>query len=89
MNVTPVERKVLTALVRSYSSYEDFCFSGFKSLCSRTRLDRKRVRRACRSLTRKGLAQFARGLWTEDGEPAGSGYAATKAGAEIIGAVVD
>ena len=43
-------------------------------------LDRKRVRRACRSLARKGLLQFGRGLWTEDGEPAGSGYGATTDG---------
>ncbi len=76
------ERKVLAALVDAYSTYEDFCFKGFAGIMSFTGLDRKTVRRAARSLARKGLAQYGRGLWTEDGEMAGSGYACTKAGAE-------
>lgn len=72
------EEKVLAALAASYS--EDFGYIGFAGVSRRTRLSRREVRRACRSLTRKGLAQFARGLWTENGRTAGSGYAATKAG---------
>jgi monoamine oxidase len=43
-------------------------------------MNRKRIRRACRSLARKGLAEFHRGLWRESGEPGGSGYGATRAG---------
>lgn len=77
------EQKVLVELADHWSSYEGYCYSGFASLCTETGLDRKIVRRACRSLTRKGLAQFGRGLWTEDGEPAGSGYASTKDGAAL------
>jgi hypothetical protein len=77
-------KKVLTALADSYSSYEDFCYSNFAGLSSETGLDRKQVRKSCRFLMRKGLAQFGRGLWTDDGEPAGSGYAATKAGAALV-----
>lgn len=34
----------------------------------------------CRSLRQRGLAEFHRGLWSEDGEPAGSGYCITEAG---------
>jgi hypothetical protein len=75
------EAKVLVELASRYS-YEGFGYSGFTPISVETGLDRKAVRRACRSLARKGLAEFGRGLWTEDGEPAGSGYAATKQGAE-------
>ena len=43
----------------------------------------KKVRRAVRSLARKGLAVYGRGLWNDDG-PAGSGYACTEKGYEEI-----
>lgn len=69
-------RKVLAVLAerRSY-----WCF---EPLMNETGLDRARVRRACRFLARKGFAKFRGGLWSEDGEPYGSGYAATKEGRE-------
>lgn len=38
------------------------------------------VRRTVRSLARKGLASFHKGLWTDDGEPAGAGYTLTPQG---------
>lgn len=86
MPINDTHKKVLAALVESYTDYEDFCFCTFQRLMADTGLDRAAVRRSCRFLTRKGLAQFGRGLWSEDGEPFGSGYAATKAGAELIAA---
>lgn len=79
-----IEGKVLAALVHAFSSYEGFCYQAFASLSEETGLDRKQVRRACRSLSRKGLAEFGKGLWTDDGEPAGSGYAATQAAADLV-----
>jgi hypothetical protein len=82
--MTENERKVLSALHDAYSDYEDFCYLGFAGIMSRTGLDRKIVRRSARSLARKGLAQFGSGLWTDDGEPAGSGYRCTKEGAALI-----
>lgn len=75
--VSENERKVLGALLEG-EGYGGFSAFGFRSLVSMTGLERKVVRRACRSLARKGLAEFHKGLWTEDGEPAGSGYSATK-----------
>lgn len=78
------EKRVLTVLVAAGDSYLGFGYLGFAGIGARLeddhsiKLDRKAIRRACRSLKRKGLAEFCRGLWTEDGEPAGSGYAATK-----------
>ena len=50
----------------------------FEPIAVNTGLDRKVVRRACRSLARKGLAQFIRGLWDDEGNPAGSGYGPTE-----------
>ncbi len=79
-----LERKVLRALHSAWNEYEDFCFLSFKPLCRRTRLSRAEVRRGCRSLKRKGFAQYGRGLWNYDGEVAGSGYACTKAGREVL-----
>lgn len=78
--MSPKETKVLRALVEHGTDYCGFCFLNFASISDETGFDRKTVRRACRSLTRKGLAEFGKGLWTEDGEPAGSGYCATKSG---------
>jgi hypothetical protein len=73
------EQKVLGYLTEDGFSW-DQGYSGFAGIVANTRLDRKTVRRACRSLARKGLTEFGKGLWNDDGEPAGSGYCATKAG---------
>jgi hypothetical protein len=79
------EVKVLTVLVERRDNYsEGFYFQSFAYLQKKTGLERGAVCRACRALARKGLAEFARGLWSEDGEPAGSGYGATKQGAAFI-----
>lgn len=76
--MTPNDTKVLDALAERWSEY--FGYIGFAALQSDTGLSRREVRLSCRRLTRKGFAEFARGLWSEDGMPAGSGYAATEAG---------
>jgi len=55
-------------------------YLNFKSIARRSKLDLKYVRRSVRALARKGLAEYGKGLWTEDGEPAGSGYRCTVAG---------
>ena len=76
---TPNETKVLALLA---SGGEDFGVMSFAGIAHYIKLNRKEIRRACRSLKRKGLAEFHRGCWTEDGEPAGSGYGASPAGRE-------
>lgn len=55
----------------------------------RSGLDRHLVRRTVRALARKGFVTLLRGLWTEDGEPAGSGYGITQAGAAFLNARID
>ena len=47
-------------------------------------LEKRLVRRTVRALARKGLAQYERGLFNEDGETAGSGYSLTKEGYERL-----
>jgi hypothetical protein len=76
--VNDVERKVLQSL--SEAGWGEDWYLPFAPICDEWGLARNVVRRACRSLARKGLAEFESGLWDEDGEPAGSGYTATEAG---------
>lgn len=82
MNLNPAEKKVLGFLAETYS--EDFGYTGFSWISKRTRLPRNKVRLACRSLKRKGFAKFSSGLWNDDGQPAGSGYSASREGVAFI-----
>lgn len=83
MKLTPNERKVLAFLADNYSL--DMGVYPFAPIMRETGLDRAAVRRACRSLRRKGLTEFHSGCWNYDGEPVGSGYCATKRLSEIGG----
>lgn len=80
MDLTEQERKVLGKL---WSAGEEYCY-GFAPIAADTKLDRKQVREACRSLRDKGLTRFERALWDEyDGTPAGSGYGLTREGRTV------
>lgn len=68
------EGAVLACLKDAHDGMGGFSYLAFAPIQAETGLTRKDVRRACRSLTRKGLAEFGSGLWTEVGYPAGSGY---------------
>lgn len=59
----------------------------FRAICDHDGLPHDRVRRAVRGLARKGLAQYARGLCTEDGDFAGSGYCCTELGWRVYEAL--
>ncbi len=80
------EQKVLLELSTIWGYDENFY--AFDQLANLTKLDRKQVRRACRSLAKKGLAEFGRGLMDDDGMVAGSGYAATKKGHDLISEII-
>ena len=80
--LTENERLVLCVLCAKPD--EDFPFLSFAPICEGTKLDRKVVRRACRSLARKGLAEYERGLWNQSCEPCGAGDGATAAGKGLI-----
>lgn len=81
-NVNELEKEVLALLAGTTRTDGEMCV-GFKYL-SDEGTDIKTVRRACRSLRRKGLAEYYRGLMTEDGEVAGSGYCITDLGHEVV-----
>lgn len=81
--VNDIERKVLRVLADEYHPEEWSAYS-FKGLTGQTKLELKDVRRACRSLAKKGLAAYERSLVDCDGMMAGSGYRATEEGAALI-----
>ena len=81
IKINEKERKCLNFLAGEY--WGGLCYS-FVTIEDDTGLSRSEVRRACRSLRRKGLAKFVRGLMNDDGEVAGSGYCATRVGAAFV-----
>ena len=73
------ERKVLIGITEN--SAPDWAFP-FQSIIDLTGIEPHNTRRVVRSLARKGMMRFCRGLISDDGELAGSGYAVTEAGWE-------
>lgn len=80
--MSPNEWKVLAFLADGCE--DDYGFWAFAGIMKGTGLDRKTVRRCCRSLKRKGFAVFESGLWSDEGEVAGSGYCSTRKGREAV-----
>jgi len=78
--LTDHEAAVLEALAARHNISADTSYLHFGMIEERTGLDRGQVRDASRALAARGLAQFSRGLWTDDGTPGGSGYAITEVG---------
>jgi hypothetical protein len=60
----------------------------FDMVSERTGLDRKKVRRAVRGLARKGLTEFCRTSWDDEGKPHGAGYELTKKGRQVLDEMV-
>ncbi len=83
--MTPDARKCLDALEELSAPDGEMCVP-FAPLMNHTELDRKTVRRNVRLLARLGLAEYFRGLWTEDGAPAGAGYCITRKGRDLYNA---
>lgn len=84
--ITENERKILEILANDYDSsgWDETGFWSFAPLEHKSGLDRRHVRLACRSLARKGLTKYLKGLVNLDGEMAGAGYGATREGAALI-----
>ncbi len=79
----PIEARVFTAWK---DTDPDWAYP-FRSIAKHSGVERHHIRRAVRSLARKGLVVFRKGLFTEDGEVAGSGYALTHTGYLAICAI--
>lgn len=80
VNLNPNELKILESLNEIRSESEEGTCCGFDWIRQGTGLDRAAARRACRSLARKGFAEFHRGLMDDEGKVAGSGYCISVAG---------
>lgn len=78
--MTDAHRAVLEALYDVHDGYVGGGYAHFSYVMEHTGFPRPVVRRICRHLARIGLAEYSRGLWSEDGTPAGAGYGITKAG---------
>lgn len=84
MKLNANERRVLIILADARDDDDVFCYLDFAHIAANTQLDRRIIRRACRSLARKGYAEYCKGLWSDDGMPAGAGYSATKKGLDEL-----
>jgi DNA-binding MarR family transcriptional regulator len=84
IGVSEREHKCLAVLAEIYDE-ESNCYY-MRHIAKVTGLDLVQVRRSVRALARKGLAEYVRGLFDEDGMVAGSGYCCTRAGFELINA---
>ena len=80
--MTDAHYAVLAAL--HLADYEGGGFASFAYLCKTTGFPRNVVRRICRHLARKGLALYERGLWNDEGLPAGAGYGITVEGCRAL-----
>lgn len=76
LKLGPVETKVFSAW---RNADPDWAYP-FAAVSERSGVPLRQIRRAVRSLARKGLVVYLRGLFTDEGYTAGSGYALTEAG---------
>ena len=77
--LSEAQTKCLEVLGERSYPHGEMCL-WFQTIMDDTGYRRKEVRMHVRALAHKGFAEYYRGLWTEDGEPAGAGYCITKEG---------
>ena len=77
-----LEHAVLSVLPGKtpHCDFGDDFYHALNRIAQDAGIDKETARFACRLLRDKGLAQYGRGLFTEDGMGAGSGYKLTDAG---------
>lgn len=73
----------LKSLEQHYNPSDGTCIY-FRTIAAETGLTFDEVRRHVRAAAGDGLAKYHKGLWTEDGEPAGAGYCITEKGLEYL-----
>lgn len=74
--------KVLQVLGEHFSADANCLY--IRTIAKEAKLEQRIARIAVRALARKGLAQYVRGLFDDDGMVAGSGYCATREGAMVV-----
>ncbi|MBZ9807645.1 hypothetical protein [Mesorhizobium sp. ESP-6-2] len=84
MKLLEHHRRVLSALNENSQPYGEYC-AHFKTISHEAGMpDIREVRRITRHLARRGLAEYHRALFTDDGDLAGAGYCITPAGRNLI-----
>nr|WP_319498052.1 hypothetical protein [uncultured Cohaesibacter sp.] len=81
-----LEQHVLRLLADAYKANQDFCYLTLKAL-ETPEINCEIIRAILIDLRKDGLATYAKGLWTDDGELAGSGYAITPDGRDYLRAL--
>lgn len=81
MKISENQRRCLLVMAEIYG-HESDCYY-MRHIAKQTGMEQRLVRIAVRALARKGLAEYVRGLFNEEGSVAGSGYRATTAGWEL------
>lgn len=89
MKLTEARRRELRILSYLSEKSADFGYCGFRSISLQTQIKQRQVRVDVRRMARKGLTEYGKGLWTEDGEPAGSGYCITDLGRAALAQSVE
>jgi len=89
IRVSERERKVLEQLFDWGQEHEEGSCTYTRVIATHTKLSFKDARGGVRALVRKGLAEFHRGLFDDDGMVAGSGYCISSAGTKLIAAERD
>lgn len=78
--VSAAEAPVLAVLAEHYHSEVEWHALPFRSIAGAAKVDVAAVPALVRSLAAKGFARFERGLFSDDGALAGSGYRCTGEG---------
>lgn len=81
------QQSVLRILYDDTDAFGENCLY-FRTIAKQTELDLEVAARAARSLKADGLAQYRRGLFTEDGRCAGAGYAITAQGVGVMAEIL-
>lgn len=75
------DRVILRRMADPHAAFGYFeTFYSLRALVDPSLLSRDMAGAICRSLKDRGFARYQRGLFTEDGETAGSGYGITRKG---------
>jgi hypothetical protein len=79
-----------TKVFKAWSETDrDFGYLTFEATAQYSGIAKHRIRRAVRAIARKGLLQFGKGLWTDEGALYGSGYGLTDAGREYLNTITN
>lgn len=88
ITVGDAKERLEVAVLRELASAKTFgrfdTYSTLSRVTSPRLITRDIAGALLRDLTNRGLARFQSGLWTEDGEPAGSGYGITPKGLRYL-----